>query len=66
MFTHPHTLMQVVLVGDPQQLPPTVLTQAAAAAQLSQSLFERLQRAGCRVAMLQQQYRMHPEVSRMV
>lgn len=35
---------QVVLVGDPQQLPPTVLSRSAAARHLSQSLFERLQR----------------------
>ena len=34
----------VVLVGDPAQLPATVLSGAAAAANLAQSLFERLQR----------------------
>lgn len=33
-----------VLVGDPQQLPATVLSRAAEANYLTQSLFERLQR----------------------
>ena len=35
----------VVLVGDPKQLPATVLSQAASARHLNQSLFERLERA---------------------
>ena len=34
----------VALVGDPKQLPATVLSQAASARHLAQSLFERLQR----------------------
>ena len=34
----------VTLVGDPKQLPATVLSQAASARHLAQSLFERLQR----------------------
>lgn len=34
------------LVGDPQQLPATVLSRAAEAGHLTQSLFERLQRVG--------------------
>ncbi len=55
---------QVILVGDPKQLPPTVLSQAADVAQLSQSLFERLYRAGVAVNMLTEQYRMHPAISR--
>ena len=33
---------RLVLVGDPQQLPATVVSRAAAAAALAQSLFERL------------------------
>lgn len=33
-----------VLVGDPQQLPATVISRAAEAGHLAQSLFERLQR----------------------
>ncbi|GFR50440.1 hypothetical protein Agub_g12661, partial [Astrephomene gubernaculifera] len=55
---------KVILVGDPRQLPPTVLSRAAEAARLSQSLFERLQAAGCRVCLLARQYRMHPHISR--
>ena len=33
-----------VLVGDPKQLPATLLSRAATTAALAQSLFERLQR----------------------
>lgn len=36
--------MQAVLVGDPQQLPATVLSSKAQRHHLAQSLFERLQR----------------------
>ena len=43
---------QVVLVGDPKQLPPTVLSRAAEASNLAQSLFERLQQVGFRVLSL--------------
>ncbi len=51
-------------MGDPKQLPPTLLSRAAEAARLGQSLFERLQRAGAAVCMLRVQYRMHPSISR--
>ena len=34
---------KVVMVGDSQQLPATVLSKAATASNLTQSLFERLQ-----------------------
>lgn len=51
-----------MLVGDPQQLPPTVLSKAACAG-LSQSLFERLQRGGAAATLLRFQYRMHPAIS---
>jgi senataxin len=54
---------RIVLVGDPCQLPPTVLSRAAEAAMLTQSLFERLARAGWPVTMLREQYRMHPLIS---
>jgi hypothetical protein len=54
---------RIVLVGDPRQLPPTVLSRAAGAAELSRSLFERLQRCGAPATMLRTQYRMHPSVS---
>jgi hypothetical protein len=52
----------VILVGDPQQLAPTVLSRGVAARRLSRSMFERLQTAGARVHLLSVQYRMHPEI----
>lgn len=61
---HPR-LGRVVLVGDPQQLPATVLAQSGRpAAAFARSLFERLQaaRPGS-VHMLRTQYRMHPALS---
>uniref|UniRef100_A0A061SGN7 Senataxin n=1 Tax=Tetraselmis sp. GSL018 TaxID=582737 RepID=A0A061SGN7_9CHLO len=51
-----------VLVGDPQQLPATVLSLKAKEHQMERSLFERLQHASCPVHMLMVQYRMHPEI----
>jgi superfamily I DNA and/or RNA helicase len=57
------TSARAVLVGDPRQLPPTVLSRAAETALLAQSLFERLQRAGCSVQMLEEQHRMHPAIA---
>lgn len=53
---------RVVLVGDPQQLPATVLSQRGKDLLFERSLFERLQTAGCPVHMLQVQYRMHPHI----
>ncbi|KAL7717469.1 Splicing endonuclease positive effector sen1 [Entamoeba marina] len=49
-----------VLIGDPQQLPATVISTAAAAAEYEKSLFTRLQKGGVPVHMLTIQYRMHP------
>ncbi|KAL6777015.1 hypothetical protein ACKKBF_B19880 [Auxenochlorella protothecoides x Auxenochlorella symbiontica] len=54
---------KLVLVGDPKQLPATVISCGAAAGMLSQSLFERCQKAGTPVEMLTEQYRMHPAIS---
>lgn len=54
---------RVVLVGDPCQLPPTVLSKAAEASMLAQSMFERLARGGWPVQLLQEQYRSHPAIS---
>jgi hypothetical protein len=56
--------LQVVLVGDPRQLPPTILSQAPGVACLGQSLFERLHKAGVPAEMLTWQYRCHPAISR--
>lgn len=49
-------------MGDPQQLPATVLSQEAKHLQLERSLFERLQAGGAPVVMLAVQYRMHPHI----
>ena len=54
----------IVLVGDPQQLPATIKSEAAKAVEMERSLFERLQANGCPVALLSVQYRMHPEIRR--
>ena len=55
-----HGARRVVLVGDPQQLPATVLSREAKRLGLGRSLFERLQRSAHPVTMLQTQLRMHP------
>lgn len=57
------TLRQVVLVGDHHQLPPTVLSDWAAPDGLGRSLFSRLWISGVMSAMLDTQYRMHPDIS---
>lgn len=53
---------QVFLVGDPVQLPATVISPAAEKFGYGTSLFKRFQRAGYPVTMLKTQYRMHPEI----
>lgn len=55
---------RVVLAGDHQQLPPTVLSTEAAKGGLARSLFERLHQEGPPEAhrMLREQYRMHAEI----
>ncbi|KAK7740756.1 DEAD-box type RNA helicase [Cytospora paraplurivora] len=53
-----------ILVGDPKQLPPTVLSQSAARFGYDQSLFVRMQQNHPEdVHLLDTQYRMHPEIS---
>ncbi|KAF9879415.1 helicase sen1 [Colletotrichum karsti] len=53
-----------ILVGDPKQLPPTVLSQSAARFGYDQSLFVRMQRNHPEyIHLLDRQYRMHPEIS---
>ncbi|KAK6459252.1 DEAD-box type RNA helicase [Scheffersomyces xylosifermentans] len=53
-----------IMVGDPNQLPPTVLSQAAASYNYEQSLFVRMQKANPNsVYLLDVQYRMHPSIS---
>ena len=54
-----------ILVGDPEQLPPTVLSRLAKSYGYEQSLFVRMQRNHPDdVHLLDTQYRMHPEISR--
>ncbi|KAJ4951213.1 hypothetical protein NE237_028045 [Protea cynaroides] len=53
---------QVFLVGDPVQLPATVISRTAERFGYGMSLFKRFQRAGYPVQMLKTQYRMHPEI----
>jgi senataxin len=53
-----------ILVGDPKQLPPTVLSKVAATFGYEQSLFVRMQQNHPKsVHLLDTQYRMHPEIS---
>ena len=53
-----------ILVGDPKQLPPTVLSKVASRFQYEQSLFVRMQANHPNdVHLLDTQYRMHPEIS---
>lgn len=53
-----------IMVGDPKQLPATVLSNVASKFLYECSMFERLQRAGHPVVMLTKQYRMHPDICR--
>ncbi|RZC44139.1 hypothetical protein C5167_037097 [Papaver somniferum] len=53
---------QVFLVGDPVQLPATVISTIAQKFGYGMSLFSRFQEAGYPVQMLKTQYRMHPEI----
>lgn len=57
-----HGCRHCVMVGDPQQLPATVLSQKAKELNMERSLFDRLQRAGAPVKVLTIQYRMHPQI----
>ncbi|KAI0761963.1 SEN1 N terminal-domain-containing protein [Trametes elegans] len=55
-----------IMVGDPQQLPPTVKSQEACKLGYDQSLFVRLQKSQPdAVHLLSIQYRMHPDISRL-
>lgn len=54
---------KVVLVGDDKQLPPTVMSKNHAETRFSRSLFERLLHCNVDKIMLNEQYRMHPEIS---
>ena len=51
------------LIGDPVQLPATVISKRAVSYSYDVSLFKRLQMNDWPVIMLDTQYRMHPEIS---
>ncbi|CEP61653.1 DNA/RNA helicase SEN1 LALA0_S03e07756g [Lachancea lanzarotensis] len=52
-----------IMVGDPNQLPPTVLSGAASNFKYNQSLFVRMEKK-CSPYLLNVQYRMHPAISK--
>ncbi|CEM10847.1 unnamed protein product [Vitrella brassicaformis CCMP3155] len=54
---------QLILVGDQNQLPATVVSDKAKAEGLNLSLFSRLVLAGVVPVMLAAQYRMHPAIA---
>jgi senataxin len=58
-----HRCPRLVLIGDPMQLPATVISTHAARHGYDRSLFERLTRAGMPARMLNVQYRMSPLIS---
>eukprot|EP00850_Spirogloea_muscicola_P016885 SM000140S00634 [mRNA] locus=s140:272814:280016:- [translate_table: standard] len=57
-----HGCRQVILVGDPVQLPATVLSRRAMDYGYATSLFSRFQEGGYPVQMLTVQYRMHQDI----
>ena len=58
-------LSRLVIIGDHQPLPPTVISPIAKWRGLCTSLFERLVRApGMEPGLLTMQYRVHPGISR--
>jgi senataxin len=53
------------MVGDPHQLPATVFSRDAKdRGNYKQSLFTRLQKSGYPIILLDEQYRMHPEIAK--
>jgi len=69
--TEPSTLIPLgmarcsrcVLVGDDCQLPPTVFTMPRSDSLVCRTLFERLRQCGHATELLEEQYRMAPEIS---
>lgn len=53
-----------ILVGDPKQLPATVLSRVAINTGYARSLFARLVDGGYRAFLMDTQYRSHPAISR--
>ncbi|KAN0000214.1 hypothetical protein ACTFIZ_000638 [Dictyostelium cf. discoideum] len=59
-----HDVKKCILVGDPQQLPPTTISKVATKFQYEISLFQRLMNCGMAPTVLKTQYRMHPMISK--
>jgi superfamily I DNA and/or RNA helicase len=57
-----HNPDKVILVGDQKQLAPTVISKNHEKTRYSRSLFERLLDCQVEKTMLNEQYRMHPEI----
>ena len=57
-----HGARRCVLVGDPQQLPSTVISKNAQQVSFQRSLFERFNELGAEALLLSVQYRMHPGI----
>eukprot|EP00667_Euglena_gracilis_P003421 EG_transcript_3429 len=57
------SVQRLVLVGDPQQLSATVISQYAAAKGYGRSMMQRLMSLGADAMLLRIQYRMHPEIA---
>ena len=55
--------MQVYLIGDPLQLPATVVSKRAVDHFYDVSLFRRLEMNNWPVNVLDTQYRMHPQIA---
>lgn len=59
-----YQVRRCIMVGDPAQLPATVISKAAANCSYEQSLFQRLKNSKHHYEMLNTQYRMHPSISK--
>ncbi|ELP90998.1 suppressor with morphological effect on genitalia family protein (smg-2), partial [Entamoeba invadens IP1] len=57
-------VQKAVLIGDVQQLPPTVLSTEGKKGGLEKSMFERLLLNKVPYALLTTQYRMHPQIAK--
>lgn len=57
---------RLILIGDPNQLPSTVFSRMCVRQGYDQSLFERMMKCGCPINVLRTQYRMHPDISRII
>ena len=61
-----HNIPKSILIGDPKQLPPTILSTEAIENNYGRSLFQRLQEnSPDSVHLLNIQYRMHPKINKL-